>query len=59
MFIPWKSLNIIRTNTSLCAKGYNRKRHHLVMEEAQEGTKTAFQTYVCPLTNLVLFKYLG
>ena len=35
------------------------QRHRLVVEKAREGTERSCRAYVCPLTTLMAFNYLG
>ena len=53
------ALNIRHINTSQCSKGEYKKQYRLAMEEARAGMEVEFLSYVLPLTNVVVFKYLG
>ena len=59
MLVPWASLNGRHPNTAKYAKGVNHKRHSLATEEMRVSTEQVFQEYVCPLTLVSSFKYLG
>ena len=46
-------------NTAKYAKGVNQKRHSLATEAMRVSTEQVFREYVCPLTLVSSFKYLG
>ena len=57
--VPWQYMDKSLPATLMCTRGVERKRRHLVEEEAHTGSATASQAYGRPLAFVSSFKYLG
>ena len=59
MLVLWKALHGTHRRTAKCARGAERRRHRLTVEEEREVTTRHFSDYGHPLKMVNSFKYLG
>ena len=59
MLLPWRDINGCHLATAQCTREAERKIRRLAEEELQEISERAFQSYVAPLENVTVFKYMG
>ena len=57
--LPFKALNGKQTTTAHCAKGVDKKRCSLVVDDTRDRTERAFQAYGRSLESVTSFKYMG
>ena len=59
MLVPWRALNGCHLATAQYAKGAERKRRWMAIEDMRESLERAFQSYGILIETVAFFKYLG